>query len=348
MRVGLYGMPAAGKTYILEKISFMEAYAGSRLLRQLDPCFDTRDGAGRERSRKALAASLMGKEFIMDGHYSFGDETAFTEDDGRLYDVILYLYLAPDELRRRMGASGKNRKYLEYDTARWQAREIAGLREYCHRNNKDFYVLDNPPENSASDVQASLDFIQEIKDGYSCMEFAKKCAEDILEKSSSGTVTLFDGDRTLITEDSSKAVFGYTTQLYDGNFYTGYQSWKQGREFTQYSLGTAGVPVHVNAKTASAVTGDSFILTSGHREVWDNIAGQLGMGFYCGTEMSADTKFFVAKFLQEAGKHVIAYGDSMNDYYMLKQADEGFLVTRQDGSFSSSLKGMDMEGLTIV
>ena len=64
--------------------------------------------------------------------------------------------------------------------------------------------------------------------------------------------------------------------------------------------------------------------------------------------MSAETKFFITKKLQEAGKTVIAYGDGMNDYFMLKQADEGYLVVKQDKTISRSLKGRDVEGLTIV
>jgi len=38
----------------------------------------------------------------------------------------------------------------------------------------------------------------------------------------------------------------------------------------------------------------------------------------------------------------------MNDYYMLKQADEGFLIARADGTLSRSLKHMDVEGITVV
>lgn len=49
-----------------------------------------------------------------------------------------------------------------------------------------------------------------------------------------------------------------------------------------------------------------------------------------------------------AGKRVVAYGDGMNDYYMMKMADEGFLVTKQDSSISRSLKGKDLEGLKLV
>ena len=43
MRLGLYGMPTAGKTYILDKIDFIDVIIGSKLLRSFDPYFDSRD-----------------------------------------------------------------------------------------------------------------------------------------------------------------------------------------------------------------------------------------------------------------------------------------------------------------
>lgn len=64
--------------------------------------------------------------------------------------------------------------------------------------------------------------------------------------------------------------------------------------------------------------------------------------------MAAETKLYITKFLQGAGKHVVAYGDGMNDYYMLKQADEGYLVGKEGGRVSRSLKGKELEGLIIV
>ena len=69
---------------------------------------------------------------------------------------------------------------------------------------------------------------------------------------------------------------------------------------------------------------------------------------YCGEQMSAETKYFIVKFLQEQGVRIVAYGDSMNDYYMLKQADEGYLIAKADGTLSRSLKYMDTEGITVV
>ena len=350
MRIGLYGMPTAGKSYILDRIDFMEVAAGSRLLREYDPEFDTRDENGREQDRKAVARMLMEKQsFIMDGHYAFGDEIAFTEDDGKMYDVFLYLYISPGILKKRMSDSDKNLKYMNFDISAWQMREIDGLREYCHRNNKDFYVIDHPPQNYFDDVTEIISFIRGIVNGYSCVSYAKRCADDILKKSTTNTIVLLDGDKTLTIEDSSQAVFGYTTHLYDGNFYTGYQAWQQSREFEQYTFeDLAELPVHLNDKVKVVLTNDSFILTSGHKRVWNFISGVLGLGCYHGAEMAAETKLFIAKFLQDAGKRVIAYGDGMNDYFMLRQADEGYLVAKQDGSVSSSLRGRDTEGLIIV
>lgn len=350
MRIGLYGMPSAGKSFILEKIDFIRVISGSRMLRELCPDFDKKDEENKKIARQQLADHLMAEDsFIMDGHYAFGDRIAFTESDGRLYDAFVYLYISPEVLRERMEGSEKNQKYLAYDIAEWQNREIEALRAFCHANDKDFYVVDNPPQNSFDDVSDVVYFLKDVIGGFSCVSMAERCAGDILSKSRSRKITLMDGDRTVTIEDTSNAVFGYTTQLYDGNFYTGYQSWKQAKEFESYSFEKlTRMPVSLNKNVCEKIDGDTYILTSGHERVWDFIAKELDVPCYFGTEMSAETKFFITKMLQRAGKRVLAYGDSMNDYYMLKLADRGFLVQRQDESFSRSLKGKDLRGLVIV
>ena len=116
MRIGLYGMPSAGKSYLLSQIDFIEVIAGSKLLWEMAPDFDKRDKAGRKKAREAVAKRLLAKQdFIMDGHYAFGDELAFTKEDGALYDVYIYLYIAPSVLQERMKASNKNQKYHSAD-----------------------------------------------------------------------------------------------------------------------------------------------------------------------------------------------------------------------------------------
>ena len=350
MRIGLYGMPAAGKTYILDKIDFLTVFHGSKMLFEICPDFNLKNDTEKESVRKELADYLSTQnDFIMDGHYAFGDEVVFTENDGCLYDVILYLYISPSELKRRIECSEKNRKYLNYDIEAWQKNEIESLREYCHDKEKDFYVLDNPPENVFEDISNIIQFIKAITEGYSCNTFARKCAEDILSSSETASIVLMDGDKTLTVEDSSNTVFGYKTNIYDGNFYTGFQAWKQREEFKNYTFDDLKeMPVSLNEKVIKSVSKDTYILTSGHERVWNFISGKLGIPFFCGCEMSAETKMYIVKNLQRAGKKVIAYGDGMNDYYMLKQSNEGFLIKKKDGNISRSLKERDLEGINIV
>ena len=168
MRIGLYGMPTSGKTHILDRIDFIEVLVGSKLLREYDPDFDKQPEYIREQDRKAVANIMLSKkDFIMDGHYAFGDTIAFTEEEGNMYDIYLYLYIEPAVLKERINNSPKNQKYAQYDVEKWQRREIDGLREYCHKHNKDFYVVDNPTTNTFEDVSQVIEFIRAIKDGYS-------------------------------------------------------------------------------------------------------------------------------------------------------------------------------------
>lgn len=350
MRIGLYGLPSAGKTHILNQICFMSHPSGSSLLRELNPEFECLDDYEKNKVRKTLANNLIQYDnLIMDGHYSFNGKVVFTEEDGLLYDVFLYLYIDPEILEHRMAQSDKNRKYKDTNIQEWQQFEIECLREYCHRHDKDFYVLDNPPTNEYKDVSLVVAFIQAINNGFSCVNYARFCAQDIEKQCPGKFATLLDGDKTLVIDDTSKKVFGYSTNLFDNNFYTGFQSWRQWLEFDTYQIAQVStVPSEFRETLLTLVDNSAAILTSGHYIVWDFIARHLGIPCYCGSQMSAETKYFIVKFLQNSGKIVSAYGDSMNDYYMLKQANTGYLLAKYDGTISRSLRGKNLEGITIV
>lgn len=355
MRIGLYGLPTAGKTFILDAVKKFDVLAGSSLLKELAPNLHSLSEEEKKCVRKQLATNLKEKdEFIMDGHYSFGNEVVFTEEDGELYDVILYLYINPSILKMRMEKSDKNRKYFKFDIEKWQMFELESLRQYCHEHNKDFYVLDNPEKGYFSDISIVLQFIDSIIKGYSCLTFAKECADHILSNIKAEELCLSDGDKTLIMEDSSN-VFGYKTHIFDGNFYTGFQAWRHSREITEYlhSIGWKErryeeLGVHFNDSVIEKITMPCVILTSGYHGIWKEIANVLKMPMYCGEQMSAETKYYITKFLQEKGRKIVAYGDSKNDYYMLKQANKGYLIAKSDGTLSRSLKYMNMEGISIV
>ena len=221
----------------------------------------------------------------------------------------------------------------------------------CHKNNKDFYVIDNPTTGCFSDISMVLEFIDAIVAGYSCVQYAKDVTDHI-EKAD--VISLIDGDRTFINEDSS-ALLGYKTHLFDGNFYSGFQAWRHNHELADYlksidyaAKSMESVKFTVNKKVQSRIEGYPVILTTGHYDSWKQIAGKYSIPFFFGAQMCSDTKYFIIKFLQERGSKVVAFGDSMNDYFMLKQADVSYLITKKDGTVSSSLIQRNLEGLTLV
>lgn len=355
MRVGLYGLPTAGKTYILDAVRSFEVLAGSSLLKELSPDFHSLSAEDKEQVRKQLAGRLKEKDgFIMDGHYSFGEEVVFIEEDGQLYDAILYLYVDPSILKTRMEDSARNSEYLKFDIEKWQLSELESLRQYCHKHNKDFYVIDNPDKGFFSDINMVAEFINSIAARYSCVTFARKCADIILRDIKTSEITLADGDKTLTIEDSSSLI-GYKTNIFNGNFYTGFQAWRHSREMTDFlrfneysNKSIEEIGLHLNDAVVRKLMKPSVILTSGYYGIWKQIANKLEMPLFHGEQMSAETKYFIVKFLQKENIKVAAYGDGMNDYYMLKQADEGYLVSKPDGSLSSSLKNKDLEGIHIA
>ena len=300
MRLGLYGLPAAGKTYILDRIKGIKVLHGSEMLFDIDKDFYHMDEKCKKDVRKELANTLIKEDnFIMDGHYSFGDNVVFTKEDGRLYDAFLYLYIEPELLKSRMEKSSKNGKYLKFDIKKWQNTEIEKLREYCHENNKDFYVIDNQDLGYFDDIDTVLKFIYAVSDGFSCVNFAKEATNDILSMSDFTDITLTDGDRTLIREDSSSLI-GYKTHIFDGNFYTGFQSFVHHENMMKYTNASKklNIPECTYNDFVLKHMDNGFILTSGQPDIWKNISEKIKRPVFFGNQMSADTKFFITNIMQ--------------------------------------------------
>ena len=298
MRLGLYGLPAAGKTYILDRIKRIKVLHGSDMLFDINKDFYHMDEKCKKAVRKELANTLIKEDnFIMDGHYSFGDNVVFTKEDGRLYDAFLYLYIEPEVLKLRMEKSSKNGKYLKFDIKKWQNTEIEKLREYCHEHDKDFYVIDNQDLGYFNDIDTVLKFIYAVSDGFSCVNFAKEVANDILSMSDFTDITLTDGDRTLIREDSSSLI-GYKTNIFDGNFYTGFQSFVHHANMMKYTNASKKLPISEITYNDFVLKhmDNGFVLTSGQPDIWKNISEKIKRPVFFGNQMSADTKFFITKF----------------------------------------------------
>jgi len=343
MRIALYGMPGAGKSTILGGLRTLEVVNGSQMLnvfarerdglpfRELDPDVQCR-------CRDDLINWLRAKDaFIIDGHYAFGDQVVFTEGDGGCYDVFLYLYEDPAVLRERMERSEKNRRYLGYDLAAWQRREIEGLREFCLRNGKDFYVIDRRA--------SAHEFIEAVLAGFSCVGFAEKAVRRILSEHGGSTrIVLLDGDRTVTTRDAARELLDYRTDIFDNNFYTGFQFWEQAREFAragEYEVDLSRLPRN-DALLGRLAVEDCVVLTCGLPRAWEELSRQLGIRTcISGAEMSADTKYHIARGLQKAGLYseIETHGDSLCDWFMLRQT-QGTLWTGFHPS--RSLVGRDL------
>lgn len=239
-----------------------------------------------------------------------------------------------------MLASDKNRRFAGYDLASWQSVEIEKLREACHRHGRDFYVISDGGEHFA-------EFISALRCGFSSMRYGLRVAEEVYgylaanEKDSFHAV-LADGDKTLSETDTEYQFSMFRTKVFDGDFYTGYQTWLHAKERTEYPYETGQIVLRKDI--LDAVKAGGAVISSGDPRIWTDLGKRYGFHVYVGDEISADAKYFAAKRLQELGGMITAYGDTMSDYYMLKEADIGILVSNK-GRISGSLDGRDLHGL---
>ncbi|MFR5118778.1 MAG: hypothetical protein ACLTD2_01950 [Ruminococcus sp.] len=112
----------------------------------------------------------------------------------------------------------------------------------------------------------------------------------------------------------------------------GYQAFQFTKEVENLSYDIEKLrTVDLNGTIFGMVTDKNYvILSSGIKTLWKRLSERFALkNVIADTLISADTKYFVVKLLQEKGYTVTAYGDGRNDYYMLKQADKGLSVYRQ-------------------
>lgn len=350
MKFVLYGLPCAGKTTILKSFNIPVIHGSTELNRMAAGKFSDLPRSEKNTLRIRYAEQLKSRaeSFISDGHYSFPEEIAFTYADGELYDVFIYLYCEPKVISERLKASVKNSRFAELSVEcirKWQCFEIESLRNECHEHEKDFYVVN---EITANELQT---FINKIENGFSSYILAEKIAEQIMRiYPEPCDIHICDGDKTIIKQDSFGVCSdGYITHAFDGSFYTGYQAFQFTNETEHLSYDTTKLEtVELNEKIFDRIADKKYIvLSSGIKMLWERLARKFALkNVFADTLVSADTKFFVIKLLQEKGYTVTAYGDSRNDLLMLKRANHGYLyIGRQ---ISRSLINSDLSGVKLI
>ncbi|SCP99151.1 uracil phosphoribosyltransferase [Anaerobium acetethylicum] len=353
MKIALYGMPCAGKTFIMEKMSNVKVVHGSQELNRISGGFFSELSEDEKRDVRVkyteYIKSLKDEIIISDGHYSFMEKIAFTEADGELYDVFVYIYCKPETLLGRYKTSEKNKKFANNSVAvieQWQLFEMGSLREECHSRNKDFYVVsDNETDNCGF-----ADFLEFVKNGFSSYKLAETICQEIRKiYPVPGKLYIVDGDKTIIKQDSFRFCCNGTTFVFDGNFYTGYQSFLFKGELKGYEIPDNKISaIEINEAIWKEIKDFNYvILSSGISDLWAKIGEQKGLlNIFADPLISADTKYFVVKLLKEQGYTITAYGDSKIDAFMLREADESILYIGE--RISRSLKGEDICGIHLI
>lgn len=194
-------------------------------------------------------------------------------------------------------------------------------------------------------------FIDSIENGFSSFGLAKDIANQIMHfYPQPCDIHICDGDKTIIEQDSFRVCTGgYITHVFDGNSYTGYQAFQFTKEVENLSYDTEKLDtIDLNEAIFGMVADKNYvILSSGIKMLWKHLSEQFTLkNVIADTLISADTKFFVVKLLQEKGYTVTTYGDGKNDYYMLKQADKGYLYIGK--YLSRSLRDSDLSGISLI
>lgn len=353
MKIALYGMPSAGKSTLMSKITGAKVLNGSQELRRISGG-EFSELSEEEKCQARIyyteyVNSLEDELIVSDGHYSFMENVVFTEADGELYDTFIYLYCAPEVLKERYTTSEKNAKFsgesIE-DISQWQDFEIRSLREECHKRNKDFYLIS---DNGTSNCMF-YDFLDIVKKGFSTYKMAYEIAQKIMmSHQDEETIYIVDGDKTIIVEDSYRFCCNGKTEVFDGDFYTGYQSFLFERELQTATIDVNKITdIQINKDVYDKVgICDYVILSSGIESLWSMIAKEKNLKHvYASTYICADTKYYVVKILQKRGYKVETFGDSKIDLYMLRKADKGTLYIGK--RMSRSLKNENLSGLKLI
>ena len=355
MKIALYGMPCAGKTTLLHALDGrIRIVNGSSWLNEATKgsfsLLPEKEKAEWRIRYTEYLAGIADEHMISDGHYAFEDTVVFTDADGDIYDVFLYLYCEPEELLSRMKVSEKNRKYasLSVDViSEWQNRELEQLRFQCHNRSKDFYVIPS----GTTTKEDFIDFMDAILSGFSSYRLAVDLADKIRSWFPTPCeLSIVDGDHTFINEDSFRLCSkGFRTTVFDGNFYTGYQSYRFHKETASLSFQLENLQnCTLNKQVWSRIGHEQYVvLSAGITSLWEILADQMNIPHLLASPLiSADTKYYAAKLLRKLGYKIKAYGDSKNDLYLLKEADEGYLCLGK--RISRSLADADVSGLYLL
>jgi phosphoserine phosphatase len=271
--------------------------------------------------------SSMGSNIIVYAHLppvgSGEAETFFRQYDRGLYDVFVYLDVDDDVVDDRRDS------------------EILLLHSECLRLGKEFIIINRG-------YGLETEFLEGILDGsiLTAPAAAREAADRIIGSSKGRRVVLSDGDDTLMDIDLTMSILEQsapTRDPFSRRRYTTYQYWLAYRTNEVPDIESAFERAVSNSsfveplmEDVSAIDALRVVVTGGIDDLWRRaLDGREGFGTVAGSRadgtacMSQFAKVLLARYVRQAGIEVIALGDSMVDYYMLLEADRGFVIAHR-------------------
>ncbi|KAF6833803.1 uracil phosphoribosyltransferase [Colletotrichum musicola] len=383
--VGLYGVPASGKSFLLQQLR-------SRL-RGLCPA--NRE-LYRERAIKSIAdqCASTGQLGIVSGHFSFWTEknprpnNVYTPADLNVYTHIICLDTSAYDVAQRC-LKDQDRARPPASTAHirvWKDYEKTNLRRLCREHGIVFTVF-HPTDTLVDDVLPFMHDIRLHSEAKNLARVTQQLDQTLAMMSDDTdieTLLVFDADKTLCDIDTGTlfwAKSGANTEgecplktLFSSSMGYSYASFCQaaflyeehGWEFGFLCDEVAPqVIVHPEFVVVLCAVEDNkhvgaVVATCGLRRVWEKIlqreglchirvlgGGHIADGYVVTPKVKAAV---VSRAREHHGLHVCAFGNSPKDLPMLKLANDAIVVVGMEHSRSKSMDtalliGIDAYGL---
>ncbi|KAJ6487062.1 uracil phosphoribosyltransferase-domain-containing protein [Mycena sanguinolenta] len=336
MVIGLYGVPGCGKSYLLSLLKAdselgQEAftfYEGSAIIDLLIPnggldafkrmnMYDKTHWREQAISHIRDECAASGKIGLVAGHFMFwedeaegAEERVWTDRDAGVFTHIIYLAVPFAEVARRRASDSNRRRaaVLEEHIGKWQEAEREGLRTICLEKKILFTLA--PPLAVSSLIRA---LVQRKTEDYNF-----SCAHATLDGIVAGfrddkmrrdAMLVFDGDKTLVAEDTGKIFWEIAMaeadvdtaslagkgdpmkQLFSSPFGYSYDAFLQAAfiyealdaaKFDSYCA-QAAASVHIHPelisllKSAAERRVGAVIITCGLRLLWEKILHAVGL-----------------------------------------------------------------------
>ncbi|KAJ7437917.1 uracil phosphoribosyltransferase-domain-containing protein [Mycena galericulata] len=392
--IGLYGVPGCGKSYLLDQLKAdtelgqhdFAFYEGSLIIDQLVPgglaafqgMNDQDKTCWREKAIAHIAdeSATSGKIGLVAGHFMLWEDESeeagnrvWTERDAAVFTHILYLTVPAHDVVERRGNDRRRQRLSvsENHIRKWQEEEREHLRRICAQNKIIFTIVPT----LAGAVSSLIRLIQHQSEAYN-LSCAQNRLDEVVsgfraDKMKRGTMLVFDGDRTLIAEDTSQlfwksamadtmlaaedplklvfsSPFGYSYKAFLQAAFI-YEAVDQGK-FDNYceqaaSAATLHPEMILLLKVAAERRVGAVVITCGLHWIWEKILHMTGLSqtvkVIGGGRIQDELVIYarmkrelVARLRDVHAIYVCAFGDSTLDIPMLKEAEKAVVVVGEE------------------